>query len=263
MTGQPDSDPQHKLQPGQTVIFLGDHTSPDDAGYVRIIGDVLAHFYPQLRLNLISAGSRGQTAGGLRRAELMQIIASSKPDWLVIGVGLGDAMREPSARRLLSEYRRHQAEMENDEAEATFGPEFRVKRSDLGPISDVGRNPEPALLNLGTFKADLAAALAELQGAGVRPVVLTTIVVGNDVQNPVNAILRQYNRAIKEAATEHGALIVDAERAFRDVLDRAGNYKQRVALTGTEGDLNAQGQALLARTVLGAFQVLPYPGYRS
>jgi hypothetical protein len=35
-----------------------------------------------------------------------------------------------------------------------------------------------------------------------------------------------------------------------------------VALTGPTGDLNAQGQALLARTLLAAFGVLPYPGYR-
>ena len=262
MANQPDGNSQHSLQAGQTVIFLGDHTSPDDAGYVRIMGDVIAHFYPQLGINLISAGSPGQTASGLRRAELMQILASSKPDWLVIGLGLGDAMREPSARRLLDEYRKRQAEMANDEAEMTFGPELRVRRSDIGPVSDVGREPSPSLLNLDAFKADLAAALAELGAAGVHAALLTTIIVGNDLHNPVNAILRRYNQAIKEAASEQGALFIDVERAFRDILDRAGNYKQKVALTGPTGELNAQGQALLARTVLAGFHVLPFPGYR-
>jgi lysophospholipase L1-like esterase len=255
-------EPHTRLQPGQTIIFLGDHTSPDDPGYVRVLQEVLTHFYPQMRINLISAGSVGQTASGLRRQELMQILASSKPDWLVIGVGLGDAMREPSARRLLVDYRRRQVEIESDDAERTFGPEVRVNRADLGPASDIGREPEPQLFNLDAFRADLTAAVSELQAAGVRPVLLTTIVVGNDLHNPVNEVLKLYNRAIREAAREAEVLLVDVELAFRNVFDRAANYKQKVALTAPTGDLNAQGQALLARTLLAAFGVLPQPGHR-
>ncbi len=186
MTDQPGSESRQKLQPGQTLIFLGDHTSPDDAGYVRVVQKVLSHFYPQLQANLISAGSRGQTAGGLRRSELMQILTSSKPDWIVIGVGLGEAMHEPSARRLLDEYRKRQAEKESDEAELTFGPEFRVKRAALGPVSDIGRELEVQPLNLEGFKTNLAAALSEMQAAGVRVALQTTILVGNDLENPAN-----------------------------------------------------------------------------
>jgi hypothetical protein len=164
---------------------------------------------------------------------------------------------------LLDEYRKRQAEKESDEAELTFGPEFRVKRAALGPVSDIGREPEEVQpLNLEGFKTNLAAALSEMQAAGVRVALQTTILVGNDLENPANSILKRYNRAIREVAADHGALLVDAEKAFRDVLDRAGNYKQRVALTGPEGELNAQGQALLARTFMAAFGVLPYPGYR-
>ena len=171
-------------------------------------------------------------------------------------------MREPAARRLLDAYRKWQAEMDSDDAERTFGPEFRVNRADLGPVSDIGPEPGPQLYNLDAFKSDLTAALGELQAAGVRPAVLTTIVVGNDMQNPVNDVLKLYNRAIREATRQSGALLVDVEQAFRNVFDRAANYKQKVALTGPTGDLNAQGQALLARTLLSAFGVLPQPGYR-
>src|SRR3954464_15537416 len=160
MSDQPGSGENHaKLQPGQTLIFLGDHTSPDHLGYVRVMQEVLSHFYPQLSTNLITAGSQGQTAVGLRRHELMQILASSKPDWLVIGIGLGDAMREPAARRLLDAYRKRQTETEPDDAECTFGPEIRVKRSDLGPASDMGREPDFQLYNLDAFRSDLADAL--------------------------------------------------------------------------------------------------------
>jgi len=113
------------------------------------------------------------------------------------------------------------------------------------------------LFNLDAFKADLAAALSDLQAADVRCAMLTTIIVGNDLQNPVNSVLRLYNRAIREATSEHDALLVDVERAFRDVSDRAANYKQKLALTGPTGELNAQGQALVARTFLAAFGMLP------
>ncbi|MEO8286771.1 MAG: hypothetical protein ABI670_10095 [Chloroflexota bacterium] len=264
MADQPDGrgEPRSRIQPGHTIIFLGDHTSPDDAGYVRVLQDVISRFHSGLNANLISAGSRGQTASGLRSPLLMQIVTSSKPDWLVVGIGLGDAMREPIARRLLDEYRQQQARSEADEAEQTFGPEFRVRREDMGPASDIGREPELELLNLAAFQSDLTAALSELEAAGVRPAVLTTIMVGNDPLNPVNGVLKLYNRAIREAAKETGSLMIDIERAFKDIFDRAGNYKQKVSLTGPTGELNAQGMALLARTILAGFGVLPYPGYR-
>ena len=101
-------------------------------------------------------------------------------------------------------------------------------------IVSIHEGSDLQLFNLDAFKADLAAALDDLQAAGVRCAVLTTIVVGNDLQNPVNSVLRLYNRAIREAATEHDALLVDVERAFRDVFDRAANYKQKLALTGPD-----------------------------
>jgi lysophospholipase L1-like esterase len=244
------------IEPGQSLIFLGDHTSPDDPGYLSVVREVLSRFYPHLQADLISAGSRGQTASGLRRNELMQLITSSKPDWLVIGIGLGDAMREPSARRLLDEYRNQQAERESDEADMIFGPEYKAGRMLNGDGPNIPHSEDPQLFNLDAFKADLAAALSDLKAAGVRSALLTTIIVGNDLQNPVNRVLRLYNRAIREAA-EQNALLVDVEKAFRDVFDRAANYKQKLALTGSTGDLNAQGQALVARTLLAAFGMLP------
>ena len=83
------------------MLFLGDHTSPGDTSYVGIMGGIIARFYPDLHLNLLSSGSPGQTARGLRSAALIEIIVSSKPDWLVIGIGLTDVLREPEVRRHL------------------------------------------------------------------------------------------------------------------------------------------------------------------
>src|SRR5438105_5994754 len=89
------SAPYERFEPGQTVLFIGDHTSPDDPGYVGVISTVLGRFHPLLKLNLISAGSRGQSAAGLRSRAMMQILTSSRPDSLAIGLGLADAASEP------------------------------------------------------------------------------------------------------------------------------------------------------------------------
>ena len=44
------SAPHEHFEPGQTVLFIGDHTSPDDPGYVGVISTVLGRFHPLLKL---------------------------------------------------------------------------------------------------------------------------------------------------------------------------------------------------------------------
>ncbi len=250
-----------RFSPGQSVIFLGDHTSPDNPGYVALMGQVLARFHPELKLNLLSAGSKGQTAQKLRSRLLMELLASSHPDWLAISVGLGDVLREPQMSRLLAQYQARQA-ARDDVAEATFGPEHRVYTEDIGPSADRGDEPQAHLERLTPFRADLAATVAELAASGVRSILLTTVLLGDDLHYPLNSALKLYSKAIREVAAEEGAALVDVERAFRDLLDRARNYKQKVSLTGAEGTLNPQGEALLARTFLNSFDALPYPPFR-
>ncbi len=251
----------YAFETGQTVIFLGDHTTPDDPGFVRIVRDVLARFHPQLNLHLISAGTKGQTAHGLRSQALMDILLSSRPNWLGLSLGFGDALREPDARVRYEEYLRRKAD--SDEGpDAAIGPEYRISPLNLGPVEDVGKEPEPQLERLGGFKGDLQGAVSTLLGAGIRPILLTTVVLGSDLSNPLNVTLRAYSRVIREIAAEQGCPLVDVERAFRDVVDRARNYKQSVTLTAPDGSLNPQGEALIARNFLHTFGLLPGPGFR-
>jgi hypothetical protein len=253
--------PRFRLESGQTIIFLGDHTSPDEPGFVRLVREVTGRFYPDLRLNLITAGSVGQTAAGLRSQKLMDVLLSSRPDWLSINVGLTDALREPDTRARYEEYVRRKSQAEEG-PDATLGPEYRVKPFELGPQSDVGKEPDLRLERLTTFGEDLSAAVALLQGAGIRPVLFTTVLLGGDLTSPLNVTLRAYSRAIREIADVHGTALVEVEKAFREVLDRATNYKQKVSLTTAEGRVNPQGEALLARNFLNTFGLLPGPGFR-
>jgi lysophospholipase L1-like esterase len=261
VASQPHATPQIHLQPGQAILFLGDHTSPDEPGYVRLLGDILARFHPNLNLNLISAGSKGQTAQGLRSRTLLDMLVSAKPNWVVLNIGLADALREPPLKGMLEEYGKRQEALDLA-GEMTLGPEHRVRASDLGPVSDVGRPPEPQWERLEAFKSDLAQVCAELDQANVGRILITPVVAGDDLANPLNIALLAYSRAITQVAGNQSATLIDAQRAFRDVFERATTYKQRVALASAGGELKAQGQALLARTFLQSVGLLPYPGYR-
>ena len=98
--------------------------------------------------------------------------------------------------------------------------------------------------------------------AGVRPALLTLTTPGPDRFYSINAVLHAYSRAIRRAAETHAAVLVDVDIAFRNLFDRAANYKQTISLTGPRGGLNAQGQTLIARTFLEAFGVFPQHGFR-
>ena len=86
----------------------------------------------------------------------------------------------------------------------------------LAPVDDGGREPDPVMHNLETFANDYRAALIELRESGVNCAVLTTVLVGNDPNTPVNRVLRSYNRAIRRAALESDALLVDVELGVQE-----------------------------------------------
>lgn len=261
---QPDQPANRRSAPeikaGQTIIFLGDHTSPDEQGYVRVIGDVLARFHPRLQLNLISAGSQTQTGAALQSRNLIDLLLSSRPDWLVLGIGLADALREPGLAQAQREYLA--AREAAGVADETFGPEYRVDPERLGPADDVGRMPAIAPRRLETFLDSTGGAVTELQAAGIGVIVLTTVLLGDDVRSPLNRVLKSYSKALRQLASEKQIALVDVERAFNDLFLRAGQYKQRVALASVSGELTPQGQALMARTFLNEVGLLPYPGFR-
>jgi hypothetical protein len=117
---QPD---HHRLQPGQTIIFIGDHSSPDSPGYVAIIRGILERFHPALNLNLISAGGPGQTAAGLASQAMRELLTSARPDWVSVALGLHDAAGEPDLVRQMLEYRQRLEATAELEADETIGLE--------------------------------------------------------------------------------------------------------------------------------------------
>lgn len=247
-----------RMQPGQTIIFLGDHTSPDHIGYVGVLGDVLRRFHPQLQLRLISAGSPGQNAAALGSDTLLNLLRSSGPDWLVIGVGLFEAMREPEVRRDAADIVTRSAALDKA-AEEAFGPELRVGPPGRTIVQDssVGAVHALQLRYVGRFEQELRAAVSAIVAVGIAPVLMTTVLVGEDLRHPYNIALKTYSGAIRRTAIEERVVLVDVERAARDIIERAQTYKQRVALASIDGTANAQGQALIVRTFMNTLGLLP------
>ena len=255
------------IRAGDTILFLGDHTGAGEPGYVQVVSSVVERFHPGLRLTLVSAGRPGQTASALHSSEVVEAVRSTRPAWLVVGVGLADAFSEPEAHRLIDDYRRWLDSIEEAD-ETTIGPEHGAPPEESGPRYDGARSqlqaPPPhsnlKLERLEGFTLALETLVLEMQEAGVRCVLMTTIIVANDPHHPMNAILKEYNRAIRTLAAGHGVPVVDVEQAFAAVYERAANYKQKVALTIPPATLNPQGEALVARTFLDTMGLLPRRG---
>ena len=245
-----------KIVPGQTLMFLGDHTSPDAEGYVRVIREVLARFHPTLHPNLISTGSSEQTARALNTDALLNLLQSSKPDWLIIGIGLADALREPLLSTLVEQYKREIA------ADAAADTTFGLDQKTNGSVPGDRKVESYRLSRIEQFESNLSEAVVRLSGAGIRPALLTTVLVTHDPSYPLNTILKSYNTSMRDVANRHAIPLVDVERSFADLFSRAGQYKQKISLAGYRGEISPQGEALLARTFLQAFDLLPYAGFR-
>ncbi len=266
LSPQPASSP---IRAGDTILFLGDHTGAGEPGYVQVVARVVERFYSGLRLTLVSVGRPGQTASALCSPEMVEAVRAARPDWLVVGVGLADAFGEPAAHRLIDQYQRWLDSID-ETAETTIGPEHGAPPDGSEPRYDGARShPQapPLLTNvklerIEEFTLALGTLISGMQEAGVRCVLMTTIMVANDPHHPMNAILKEYNRTIRTVAAGRGVSIVDVEQVFSAVYERAASYRQKVVLTTAGGQLNRQGEALIARAFLDAMGLLPSPGWR-
>src|SRR5690349_14079100 len=77
------------VQPGQTMLFLGDSITAATPGYLDVLHQVLSHSRPDLGLQLINAGIQGNTIRDLQ-ARLDRDVLARRPDWVVICIGAND-----------------------------------------------------------------------------------------------------------------------------------------------------------------------------
>lgn len=92
---------------GDRIVFAGDSVTDMDSaqpigegggdslgrGYVRIIENMLAAFYPERNIRITNAGTSGNTSRDLL-ARFDRDVVSLHPDWVSICIGINDVWRQ-------------------------------------------------------------------------------------------------------------------------------------------------------------------------
>lgn len=122
-------------------------------------------------------------------------------------------------------------------------------------INDVWRALDSPGLGLDVplpvYRDTVAGVLDAILAAGARPIVLTSSVIGEDLDSSGNAMLAPYNDTLRALATERSVTVAEVNAAFRRVL--AAPHPPTLTTDGVH--LNHQGNVVLALAVLQALGV--------
>lgn len=120
-------------------------------------------------------------------------------------------------------------------------------------VNDVwhGANGVP----LPQYKTNITAIIEQAQAAGVKVLVLTSTVIGEDLPNQNNQKLAPYNDFLRTLAKEKNCLLADANADLQAALAAADPAARKQGnLFTTDGvHMNPQGNMLMAASVLRAF----------
>jgi len=118
-------------------------------------------------------------------------------------------------------------------------------------VNDVwhGANGVP----LDQYKINITKIVDQCQTAGVKVMILTSTMIGEDQPNPNNQKLVAYNDFLKELAKEKKCLLADLNADMQAIIAKAGAEKKGNILTGDGVHMNPAGDQMMALGVLKAF----------
>ena len=120
-------------------------------------------------------------------------------------------------------------------------------------VNDVwhGANGVP----LPQYKTNITAIIDQAQAAGIKVVMLTATVIGEDVANDNNQKLAPYNKFLHALAKEKSCLLADANADMQIALAAVDSAvrKQGNQFTSDGVHMNPQGNMIMAASVLRAF----------
>ena len=116
-------------------------------------------------------------------------------------------------------------------------------------VNDVwhGTNGVP----LEPYKSNITAIVERCQAKGVKVMILTATVIGEELDNPNNKKLAAYNDFLRKLAKEKKCPLADLNASFQKVLK--AKKKPDLALTGDGVHMNPAGDRLMAEGILKAF----------
>lgn len=111
-------------------------------------------------------------------------------------------------------------------------------------------------VKLPDYKTNITAIVDKAQSAGIKVMILTSTMIKEDQSGSLNQQLLPYNAFLKKLAKEKGCLLADLNTDMQQALKKfpkdAPKGKQ---LTGDGVHMNAYGNIMMAKGILGAFGV--------
>lgn len=118
-------------------------------------------------------------------------------------------------------------------------------------VNDVwhGANGVP----LDQYKENITKIVDQCQAAGIKVMILTATMIGEDQANPNNQKLIAYNEFLRGLAAEKKCLLADLNSDMQALIAHAGPDKQGNLLTADGVHMNPAGNVMMATGVLRAF----------
>jgi lysophospholipase L1-like esterase len=210
------------IKNGQKLAFLGDSITAagwgNPGGYSRLV--IAGCEANGIKVEGIGAGIGGHKSNQMLE-RLDRDVLGKKPDWMTLSCGVNDVWHGDKGVPL-------------DNAQAAAG------KYELRP-------GEPAK---GTYKANITAIVDKAQAAGVKVMILTATVIGEELDNDNNKKLAPYNNFLRALAKEKKCLLADLNRAFQQKIKAAGNAtgKPGRLLTSDSVHMNPDGDHHPARS---------------
>ena len=205
------------LQGVHRIVCLGDSITQfgdGPSGYVGLMRAYLASAYPQNAFEVLNAGVSGNTSND-ELARFSRDVLQKKPDLITVSVGVNDVWHG-------------------------FNAQF----------------PEgggPNGVTLGVYRANVEKMVSEAQAQGIVVVLLSPTVIGEDLNDPRNAMATGYMQALRDIARRHKCLFVDLRGPFQTYLDLSRTTGHPDNLLTVDGvHMNDWGNRLMAATILSA-----------
>jgi lysophospholipase L1-like esterase len=106
---------------------------------------------------------------------------------------------------------------------------------------------------LDQYKTNITQIVEKCEKAGVKVMILTSTMIGEDQPNPNNQKLIAYNEFLRTLAKEKKFPLADLNADMQEVIAKAGADKKGNLLTGDGVHMNPSGNQMMAKGVLKAF----------
>jgi lysophospholipase L1-like esterase len=108
-------------------------------------------------------------------------------------------------------------------------------------------------VSLEDYKVNITKIVDRCQSAGVKVMILTSTMIGEDKDNANNKRLATYNDFLKELAREKKCLLADLNADMQAAIAASADKKGGKLLTSDGVHMNPDGNKMMAAGVLKAF----------